>query len=105
MAVSKTTDTEAMRDRIQELLVAGDMGLGTRSPLYPLAQRLVPCTTCSAPKGEPCIPHDGPDREKRARRNHASHVDRRKAVAQHLSHVLMAAIMPEPGNPQVPRMP
>ena len=83
-----------MREPIEELLLTGDKELNTRSPLYPLAEWLVPCEKCGAAKGEPCVPGGGSGRQERAQRNHASHIGRRKAVAKHLSSLLARAIMP-----------
>jgi hypothetical protein len=88
-----------MREPIEELLLAGDKELNTRSPLYPLAEWLEPCGKCGAAKGEPCVPQGGSGRQERARHNHASHIDRRRAAAERLSGLLATAIMSEAGKP------
>ena len=89
---------DEMQEPIAELLLAGDKALNTRSPLYPLAEWLVPCVDCGAVKGEPCVPREGAHRPERAVRNHASHVARRRAAAAQLTDVLVSYISPEAGS-------
>lgn len=92
MTRRRTYRIDEMQGPLSELLIAGDRAQDTRSPLHPLAEWLAGCTTCGAAKGEPCVPLDGPDRETRAERNHASHVARRRAAAEHLSQLLASEL-------------
>jgi hypothetical protein len=95
----RTYRIDEMEEPIAELLLAGDKALDTRSPLYPLAEWLLPCNDCGVAKGEPCVPHGGTDRQERAVRNHASHVARRRAAALHLSRLLAGHVVSEAGRP------
>lgn len=96
-AQRRTYRADDMGESLAELLMAGDKALNTRSPLYPLAEWLAPCTRCGAEKKAPCVPHDGPEREERALRNHASHAARRRSAAQHLSSLLAEHVSSEAG--------
>lgn len=99
-AQRRTYKIDEMREPIEALLLAGDKGLNTRSPLYPLAKWLEPCGQCGAAKGKPCVPQSGTSLQERARRNDASHAARRKAVANRLSGLLATAIRSEVENPE-----
>ena len=86
---------DEMEEPVTELLLAGNKSLDTRSALHPLAMWLLPCHDCGVPKGEPCLPLAGDERDERATRNHYSHMTRRKAAAEHLSSLLCEQVVHE----------
>jgi hypothetical protein len=74
-------------------LFLSDGASGYEHPaLYRLAERVLPCPACGAVRGSPCRPASGGDREPRARRNHATHKERREQAIERMSRLLADVI-------------
>jgi hypothetical protein len=56
-----------------------------------VAEALEDCAECGVSAGEPCLPASGPERERRAVRNHAPHRTRRAAAAQRVAELICSA--------------
>jgi hypothetical protein len=78
---------------VKDLFLA-DGSSGYEHPaLYRLAEQVVSCPACGAGRGSPCMPVSGGGRETRARRNHATHKERREQAVERMSRLLADAIV------------
>jgi hypothetical protein len=78
---------------IKDLFLSDGVSGYKHPALYRLAELVMPCPACGVKRGSPCLPADGGGRQARARRNHATHKERREQAVERMSRLLADAIL------------